>query len=643
MKFWTHIITQPDNYYKNKYARGGRGRGGGAAANRYDHGSVKERGPKIPRISSEISTHTDLSSLLTSIDRAPYGAYKDLDRHYKWTNGLPIELFVDHIQSDPFAQPSRFHVRLPLTAVGIPDEVYSTKLRTVAFCDYTNRHVLSLVRNWRLDIVAQSGGGFHGPKGGDFKVYEPKQQVLERSSCSIVEDSNGSHLELRFQITLPANGRSISGLKARELLLDHLPRIVDQGMVWSNQNQENILRHIRSVEVQEALRNQLDSKNLVAFIGNGSILPRMSGIDPKPMTGSSIVFKAPDGALETTIDTGVLDDDGVPIQVTGMGIPKGITVISGGGFHGKSTLLKAIELGVYNVVPGDGRELVVTHPQAFKIRAEDGRSVVGTDVSPFINNLPGGNSTSSFSSGDASGSTSMAANIQEALEIGAKLLVIDEDISATNLLVRDVKMERLILRETIEPFVGKVSPLYTQHGVSTVIVVGSCGDYLNVADTVIGMDNYKPEDWSERAKQIAVEFPNAVQTAASFGQIPARILDLTRIKESKGIIAQGTGKLQIRKEKMRDGSYNDDEVDLRYLEQLVEEGQANMCGETLIHMSSLSPKAVCEWASDLETTSLSDLCKVSGWYGLQKDVVRARPLELLATANRFRDLAIKVR
>ena len=284
----------------------------------------------------------------------------------------------------------------------------------VAFCDYTNRRLAALVRQWRLDL-ADSSGNYHGPKGGDFSLYKPQQQVLERSSCVITGlPGDSPSLEIRFTVTLPARSRSIYGERARDLLITHLPRLMEEGLSWEKQDQEAVRTHLRTVEVQESLRNSLAGLGLVAFVGDGSILPRASGADPQPMVEGAVPFLSPD-ALKVTIPTEIKDSAGQPIAVTGMGIPRGIVVITGGGFHGKSTLLEALQFGVYNVIPGDGRELVVTEPAAFKVRAEDGRNVVCTDITPFIGELPGGKDTESFTTMDASGSTSMSANIQEAL------------------------------------------------------------------------------------------------------------------------------------------------------------------------------------------------------------------------------------
>ncbi len=236
---------------------------------------------------------------------------------------------------------------------------------------------------------------------------------------------------------------------------------------------------------------------LVAFIANGAILPRESGVSEKPLTQGALPFLAPP-SLEIEVE---LPNQG---KIKGLGIKKGITLITGGGFHGKSTLLKALERGIYNHIPGDGREGVVTLESAVKIRAEDGRFIASTDISPFISNLPFNLDTQKFSTPNASGSTSQAANIIEALESKSKLLLLDEDTCATNFMIRDKRMQTLIHKEDepITPFIDRVKELYTSFGVSTILVLGGCGDYLEVADTVIMMKNYKPLDVTLPAKKI---------------------------------------------------------------------------------------------------------------------------------------------
>ena len=191
--------------------------------------------------------------------------------------------------------------------------------------------------------------------------------------------------------------------------------------------------------------------------------------------------------------------------IKGMGLPKGVSLIVGGGYHGKSTLLKAIEKGVYNHIRGDGREWVISSNNTVKIRAEDGRRIEKVDIKYFIDNLPGGEDTRQFSSVNASGSTSQAANIMEAIEIGSDLLLMDEDTSATNFMIRDAKMQALVAKEKepITPFIDRIRSLYEKHEISTILVIGGAGDYLDVADQVVMLDAYQVYDVSARAKEVA--------------------------------------------------------------------------------------------------------------------------------------------
>jgi len=240
---------------------------------------------------------------------------------------------------------------------------------------------------------------------------------------------------------------------------------------------------------------------LVAFVKDGSTLPRESGVSEKPLK-NAVHFKSPDSLL-VTIKTKYHG------LVTGMGIPLGVTLIVGGGYHGKSTLLHAIERGVYNHRYRDGREMVVTDPTAVKIRAEDGRNIENVDISSFIHNPPMNKNTVNFSTENASGSTSQATNIVETLEAGTELLLFDEDTSATNFMIRDERMQRLVSmeKEPITPFIDRVRELYNENNTSTVIVMGGSGDYFEVADTVVMMDNYLPHDVTRKAMKIRDQFP----------------------------------------------------------------------------------------------------------------------------------------
>ena len=249
-------------------------------------------------------------------------------------------------------------------------------------------------------------------------------------------------VEARFTVGLPAQGRRVLGRQACQLLLEELPRIIESSLMARSHAEEELWRHAAANEDADALRSMLAERGLIAFVADGSILPRSSGVDDRPMGGDEVIpFSSPE-SLRIGYS---LPNAGT---VAGMGVGEGVTLIVGGGYHGKSTLLRAIERGVYNHRPGDGRELVVSAPDLVKIRAEDGRAVNGVDISAFIGDLPLGKSTRRFSSDNASGSTSQAAAIVEAMESGASGLLIDEDTAATNFLIRDARMQALVPKES---------------------------------------------------------------------------------------------------------------------------------------------------------------------------------------------------
>ncbi|MBV9454818.1 MAG: ABC-ATPase domain-containing protein, partial [Rubrobacter sp.] len=425
-----------------------------------------------------------LTATLERIDRKGYGAYKDLQGSYDLEE---FTLFVDRVQRDPFAPPSLVRVR---TRDNYFDPtLFGNPVRRVAFEDFLTR---SVERVLRRAVKGNRGSG----GSGRIEIQHTSQVVLPRTSMIV----KPGFVEARMAVGLPARGRTVDGRAARAMLLEELPRVVRDALTPAGVDRGAAHAHVETVEDANHLRRQLPELGLVAFVADEAVLPRESGASDRPLREGAVPFKSPEEyclAVE-------LPNRG---SVQGMGIPEGVTLVAGGGFHGKSTVLSALSWGVYNHVPGDGRELVVTRADAVKIRAEDGRSVAGVDISAMIGDLPGGRSTKNFSTPNASGSTSQATNIAEALEIGTSLLLVDEDTSATNFMIRDERMRELVRKEPISPFIDLVRPLRDSLGASTVVVVGGVGDYLDVADRVILMENYEPHDATERAHEVRKEFP----------------------------------------------------------------------------------------------------------------------------------------
>ncbi|XOZ32354.1 ABC-ATPase domain-containing protein [Halomonadaceae bacterium KBTZ08] len=489
-----------------------------------------------------------LTSLLTRLDGKSYKAYKDLlgeHRFEGWT------LIVDHVQADPFAAPSRVRARVDAATADLPDAVFSTQARQCAARDYIARAFRQTTRDDK-DLAIDAGA----------------QTVIERTAVLLDDGA----VELRLSLSLPARGRSILGHQARKLICERLPKAVLTAATARSLNLDALERHMATVEDQQALRAQLAEQSLVAFVADGAILPRHSGVDDRPLA-DAIAFESP-ASLSLTLDT--------PNQgpVTGMGVPEGITLIVGGGFHGKSTLLAAISLGVYDHIPDDGRDQVVARPAAVKIRAEDGRAVHGVDLSPYINRLPFGKTTERFATDLASGSTSQAAALQEALEAGADTLLVDEDTSATNFMIRDRRMQALVARESepITPFVDRIRQLRDDLATSTVLVMGGSGDYFDCADTVLQMQDYRAHDVTDDARAVAERFATGRESEArdTLNRPQPRPLNAKRLSaETK------PGKTKVQARGRDTLVFGRDDVDLRSVEQIADASQVRAIGQLL--------------------------------------------------------------
>jgi predicted ABC-class ATPase len=508
----------------------------------------------------------ELRSLLQRIDGRGYKAYRDLRGDYDLGD---LSLHVDHVQGDPFAAPSKLRVRMPMHEAALPPAWWESRIRRIACSDLLARRVRREIQH---APPARRGSGHSGA----LQIDAGGQEVLERSAVRLTPD----FVEARVELGLPAAGRRVLGREAAHLLLDDLPRIARRALRAVEIPEATARAFVLCVENQQHLRGRLRELGLVALVGDGALLPRESGHSDRPMRASDAVrFQAPESlAVEIELAHPMEGPDGEMLRsLRGLGVRRGVTLIVGGGYHGKSTLLRALERGVYPHVPGDGREYVVSDPGLVKIRAEDGRRVEGVDIRAFIGDLPGGRSTAHFRSDDASGSTSQAANIVEALEAGASGLLLDEDTSATNFMVRDARMQALVPAEgePITPFLDRVRELYDELSVSTVLVMGGCGDYFDVADCVVRMREFRPEDASAEARRVAEDIPSLrrPERAAPLRRSPPR----TPARESFDA-SRGRRDVKIDARAVDEIAYGRETLDLRGLEQLVDRSQTRAVG-----------------------------------------------------------------
>lgn len=554
------------------------------------------------------NTLSHLFSRTKSLDGAGYGAYKKLKGAYSEPD---LTVSIDRVQADPYASPSKLRLILPMKAAGIPQHLVDDATGRVAVADF-------LARRIQADP--------HRPR--NVHIGDIGQQVLERTHVLVTPD----RVEARLLVGLPAKGRRILGRQAAHLLADDLPHIADDCLRHDRFDPADVRaleEHVALLRDQDALRAQLKSRKLVAFVGNGAILPRAAGDSDRPLaTNQATTFESPESLSQTfELPSGR--------TVTGMGIPEGLTVIVGGGYHGKSTLLRALERGIYPHISGDGREWVISRADVASVRAEDGRPITGDDISPFITNLPTGTDTSHFSTTNASGSTSQAANVVEAHAAGACALLIDEDTSATNFMIRDHLMQRLVPnnKEPITPFVQRVRSLYDATSVSTVLIAGGSGAYLRLADTVIAMDAYRPSEVTARAHEIARE-GEAPEDAGEFRHITAeRVPACGTLSSRKPPKPRGLSTISVDRS----------DIDLSAVGQLVAPSQTAAIAAALAWLSKNADgqtplvDLVARLEQQITEKGLAVLTPGRDHPG---HLSRPRGAEILAAANRYRELKL---
>jgi len=572
-----------------------------------------------------------LEQLLRENDHKPYPAYKSLKGRYTFQGYV---LSIDHVQGDPFAAPSSLSIHVAANQHGFPKEFYAEPHRRVMLQDF-------LLRGFYKELGRFSHKAGGSGKSGTLSVSSCGQEVLERSALTI-NPADGS-LVLRFSAGFPAAGRTTLAMELKKMLFEYVPACAAKALRYAAIDKTEIQRWIALADDQKAIREQLAAKGLVAFVANGAILPRKSGVDDRPMQGAVEFISPSEDAVTLSLPGGR--------TITGLGIRKGITLIVGGGYHGKSTLLKALERGIYNHVPGDGREYVITEDTAMKLRSEDGRSVKQVDVSAFIRNLPSKRDTKCFSTEDASGSTSQAACTVEAILSGSKTLLIDEDTSATNFMVRDALMQKVIHsgEEPIIPFLSRMRQLYEELGISTILVAGSSGAFFEVSDLILQMKEYKPIDVTIKAKEAAEATSEKIETPDKFvisadQRIPSPNREVT---ESRKVKVRGNGTDAV--------SINHESVELRFVEQVVDNEQTNLLGAMLRtleeqYFNGRDPLPKCVNALYDRLSKQGFAACAQGGRGddgrgnasgsIPGNLAMVRPQELWAMVNRYRGLRL---
>lgn len=570
----------------------------------------------------------ELREQLRNIDHKSYPLYKSLKGSYRFPKYV---LCIDHVQGDPFAAPSDVRVVVEIKNAGFPEFTRKDSLTRETLADV-------LLREFARQIHAFTFKAKGSGKSGLISISQPGQEVLKRTACEV----GAKEITMRFSVGFPANGRTINARELEKIVFEYLPVCVEKALYYPNLDAKRVKEAIDLAEDQQAIRVKLSDMGLVAFVANGSILPRESGISSRPMKGAK-EFISPK-SLEVTME---LPHKGT---IKGMGIRKGITLIVGGGYHGKSTILTALELGIYNHIAGDGREYVIADDTAVKLRSEDGRFIKNVDISMFINDLPSGTDTHDFSTMDASGSTSQAAGIVESIEAGSHLFLLDEDTSATNFMVRDAFMQKVVSpdKEPITPFLARARDLYENLEISTILVAGSSGAFFHIANTVIQMDCYEPIDITEKAKALCKEFPISEEETKPFVKPDShRIMEKDKDGATKrrdyrsgAVKKDAPERLKIKTMGVDGFAIGKQNVDLRYQEQLIDSEQTAALGlllkyavEHLVDGKRTIAEVVELLQKKLDEDGMkfaADRGEISGGYAVP------RKQELFACINRYR-------
>lgn len=563
----------------------------------------------------------NLRQLIRRLDRNAYKLYKNLEGEHSLGN---FTLRFDRVQNDPFAPPSKATLSIGVDPAGFPRRLFDTPAGSVAFRDALSRSLHRSIRKFSR--------GAHGTgNGGLIAVESGGQVVFDRNSVTIRD----GEIAVKLLLGLPSNGRTIDAAHFETMLFEELPAIVDDSLNYARSDPKYYAGFVNLYEKQEAIRAALPGMKLVAFVADRSVLPRKSGVDDTPLSGA-VPFRSPE-SLRVEIE---LPGGG---KIAGMGVPEGVTLVTGGAYHGKSTLVEAIQNGVWNHVPGDGREYVVTRRDAVKVRSEDGRRVAGVNISLFVNGLPQGKPTDFFETENASGSTSQAASVCEALEAGSRLVLMDEDTSAANFLIRDRRIRELIpdSKEPVTPYADAAGELYRKLGVSTVIAVGGSGEYFDCADTVIAMDNFAAKDVTAQAKGIARAFPSDRPRKLPKVFLPGgRVPDPDSVDASKGkretLIAFAPGGVAFGRET----------VDLAACEQVLERAQYAALGFAMLRAKTAGLMDGTNTVGDI-LAGLDELVRAGGLDALLEGsgtdweyLCEVRPVDVAAALGRLRSLRV---
>lgn len=561
----------------------------------------------------------EFDSILRQIDGHQPSEYSKLAGDFDFTRFVLHNINIPSFESEPCE--SLFVIHVPQMIAGFPESIYDSPIRRTALEDYLTR---------KMDDAIQcvSHRQASGLAECRISIARPGQEILPRSSMVIARD----YVEARIMVRLPVVLGKIAADEARILFLDYLPEIVNSSLIYCYLNSKELLRFVSLMEDADTIRHDLQSRGMVSFAATGSKLNRHLGTDLPSQDGARLEVAS---ELEVEVST---PNAG---RVRGLTIPVGVTLIIGDNYSGRSELINALAAGIYNHIPNDGREQVISVPDAVHIVAESGRSIQKVDISPFLLTSRTGESTKEFSSSCATPAESQMAGVTEALHVGAQALFFDESSSDPTFLAMDSRVTRL--SDTWGGGMASLSDRARQiaDDLRVSVVVGACAcaaEFIPIADTILLIDNYRVVDITKKARELDLAKPTRFPRCDlptpndSYRWVIPSSLDPSLGREEA--VIQTNGRLQL--------LFGRHIVDLSAVPQIADVHQTLAIGWLLYHAKLYhldDSRTVSEILDlldkDLATDGMDAITR-----DLRGDLARPRRFEIAAALNRLNSLRV---
>lgn len=447
-------------------------------------------------------------NLLTELDGQPFSEYQQMEGDFDFSRYVIKCAKIDMEGGDHPV----FSIRVPQTIAEIPEYLFDSPVRRTAMEDL-------LLRCLAANIEGIANFDESGVARRHILSASPNQKIIPRNALQLTKE----YIEVRLQIVLPTQNMildgeemlAIDGEMAHQLFFEDLPEVISNSLLYCNTDADMADRFVNSMEDADRLRQHLGASGQVGFLGEGALVARVTGED------------SPDYERLTPveIDEGLVEEVEVPHAGTirGINIPSGLTLILGESNSGRVDIMDAISQGIYNHIPGDGRETVVTVADAVNIRSEVGRCVQNVDISAFASELPDGGNPAAYSTVSAGSFTSQAASTVEALEAGARVLLFDEHSSSSTFLSSDTRVSPLLGASSRNTLAARARQIVDELGISIVVAGSSLvAEFIPIADKILKVENFCISDITEEAKALEIVPSSVANDTATLSSLLSR-------------------------------------------------------------------------------------------------------------------------